>query len=114
MKKSNNSNPLKYFNDAAVARAKSVNAGNDKLVKAQVGYTNVQGPITEKTSVQTDMLNAPTKISKQLEENQKLIKNMVDFERANTNFKPESLNLREKNFKNGIKKTGGTVNSKKK
>lgn len=37
MKKTTNSNPLKYFNDAAAARAKSVNAGNDKLVKAQVG-----------------------------------------------------------------------------
>lgn len=37
MKKSNNSNPLKYFNDAAASRKKSVNTGNDKLVKAQVG-----------------------------------------------------------------------------
>ena len=37
MKKTTNSNPLKYFNDAAAARKKSVNAGNDKLIKAQVG-----------------------------------------------------------------------------
>lgn len=37
MKKSNNSNPLKYFNDAAASRKKSVNTGNDTLVKAQVG-----------------------------------------------------------------------------
>ena len=37
MKKSNNSNPLKYFNDAAASRKKSVNTGNDKLVKAHVG-----------------------------------------------------------------------------
>jgi hypothetical protein len=37
MKKTTNSNPLKYFYDAAAARAKSVNAGNDKLIKAQVG-----------------------------------------------------------------------------
>lgn len=37
MKKTTNSNPLKYFNDAAASRKKSVNAGNDKLVKAQVG-----------------------------------------------------------------------------
>jgi len=35
MKKTTNSNPLKYFNDAAAAKAKSVNAGNDKLIKAQ-------------------------------------------------------------------------------
>jgi hypothetical protein len=37
MKKTTNSNPLKYFNDAASARAKSVNAGNNKLRKAQMG-----------------------------------------------------------------------------
>jgi hypothetical protein len=64
MKKTTNSNPLKYFNDAAAARAKSVNAGNNKLVKAQVGVvktpeqmpkfreaTNIyQGPLDESTS----------------------------------------------------------------
>lgn len=37
MKKTTNSNPLKYFNDQADTRKKSVNAGNDKLVKAQAG-----------------------------------------------------------------------------
>lgn len=37
MKKTTNSNPLKYFNDAAAARAKSVIAGNNKLMKAQAG-----------------------------------------------------------------------------
>ena len=39
MKKTTNSNPLKYFNDAEASRKKSVNAGNDKLVKAQVGVS---------------------------------------------------------------------------
>ena len=39
MKKTTNSNPLKYFNDAAAARAKKVNEGNNKLVKAQVGIS---------------------------------------------------------------------------
>lgn len=37
MKKTTKSNPLKYFNDAAASRKKSVNAGNNKLMKAQVG-----------------------------------------------------------------------------
>ena len=37
MKKTTNSNPLKYFNDAAADRKKSVTAGNNKLMKAQVG-----------------------------------------------------------------------------
>jgi len=37
MKKTTNSNPLKYFNDAAAAKKKTVITGNDKLVKAQFG-----------------------------------------------------------------------------
>lgn len=47
MKKSNNSNPLKYFNDAAATRAKSVIAGNNKLMKAQQGIE--QGPFQKST-----------------------------------------------------------------
>ena len=52
MKKTTNSNPLKYFNDAAAARAKSVIAGNNKLMKAQEGIE--QGPFQKST---TDKLN---------------------------------------------------------
>jgi hypothetical protein len=37
MKKVNNQNPLKTFNDNYAARAKKVVEGNKKLVKAQVG-----------------------------------------------------------------------------
>jgi len=144
MKKSNNSNPLKYFNDAAAARAKSVNAGNDKLVKAQAGYTNVQGPITKKTSFEIDQINRPIKVGlpsdinrgyekssfkfptkQEKETNDQKIKNMVDFERANTNFIPETHYFPSEKFikgdykkhyedENKLKKTGGAVKSKKK
>ena len=37
MKKSNNSNPLKTFNDNYDKKVKKVNEGNKKLVKAQTG-----------------------------------------------------------------------------
>jgi len=37
MKKTTKPNPLKYFNDAAASRKKSVTTGNDKLMKAQNG-----------------------------------------------------------------------------
>jgi len=52
MKKTTNSNPLKYFNDAAAARAKSVIAGNNKLMKAQDGI--VQGPFQKSTTDRLD------------------------------------------------------------
>ena len=52
MKKTTNSNPLKFFNDAAAARAKSVIAGNNKLMKAQDGVE--QGPFKKSTA---DKLN---------------------------------------------------------
>jgi hypothetical protein len=39
MKKVNNQNPLKTFNDNYATRAKKVTEGNNKLVKAQVGIS---------------------------------------------------------------------------
>lgn len=44
------SNPLKTFNDNYDKKVKKVTEGNKKLVKAQVGLTNVQGPVTEGTA----------------------------------------------------------------
>lgn len=39
MKKTTNSNPLKYFNDQSDDRKKSVIEGNKKLIKAQAGMS---------------------------------------------------------------------------
>lgn len=144
MKKSNNSNPLKYFNDAAASRKKSVIAGNNKLVKAQAGYTKLQGPITKNTSFQIDQINRPITVGlpsnlgrgrekssfkfptkQEKETNDQTIKNMVDFERGNTNFIPETYYFPSEKFikgdykkhyedENKLKKTGGAVKSKKK
>ena len=66
MAKINKQNPLKYFNDAADARKKSVIEGNKKLVKAQIGIAALppklentgvgiyQGPLDETASSYLD------------------------------------------------------------
>lgn len=64
MAKTNKQNPLKYFNDQADARKKSVIEGNKKLIKAQMGVAQIpeqtkkfreasqiyQGPLDENAS----------------------------------------------------------------
>ena len=57
MKKTTNSNPLKYFNDAAASRKKAVIAGNDKLVKAQVGKTTPMQDYVAKYKDQPGLFN---------------------------------------------------------
>jgi hypothetical protein len=57
MKKTTNSNPLKTFNDAFDKRK----AGMVKsLVKAQAGYTNLQGPISKEAANELSIISSPT------------------------------------------------------
>ena len=57
MKKTTKSNPLKYFNDAADARKKTVIAGNNKLVKAQFGKTTPMQDYVAKYKDQPGLYN---------------------------------------------------------
>ena len=60
MKKTTNSNPLKFFNDAAAARSKSVIAGNNKLMKAQPGVAVTSYSDVYKDDIRKKFINAIT------------------------------------------------------
>lgn len=110
MKKTTKSNPLKYFNDAAAARAKSVNAGNDKLVKAQFGKT-VNPSDNLKKKMQQDAYNKTIK-ERDFKYNQQINKE-AERRKADTPTIPTPTTIPYTPKPTSYKK-GGAVNSKKK
>lgn len=57
MAKTNKQNPLKYFNDAFDNKKASMKKA---LIKAQVGYTNLQGPISKEAANEVALYSLPT------------------------------------------------------
>ena len=137
MKKTTNSNPLKFFNDAAAARKKSVNAGNDKLLKAQFGG-NPQADDSYIKKMQQDDYNKQIKerdfnYNKKMSEVAERSRNPVipapipeNFKNMDEGFKAtaDRINRASSNYKPDpgfykgpeyiYKKKGGIVKSKKK
>ena len=123
MKKTTNSNPLKYFNDAAAAKKKTVITGNDKLVKAQAGYTKLQGPIDPDVANKIKEIETRPMVSPyDTNYNADKIKKIVDYSRNSINSKniskgddssaPINITGVKQSYFN--KKSGGAVKSKKK
>jgi len=78
MKKTTNSNPLKYFNDAAASRKKSVNAGNDKLVKAQVGIQSSDKKKIASDEKRVDIYKSKYIVPSSVNELDSIKKNAID------------------------------------
>ena len=141
MKKTTNSNPLKFFNDAAAARSKSVIAGNNKLMKAQDGKSgNIESDSIASENIVLDKkikdlllknesMNQITNKNK-ISDSKPFIKKNIDpgfYKDAPNNYKniDPGFNIPiPKNYKNpdpgfykgpeNMQKKGGIVKSKKK
>ena len=128
MKKTINSNPLKYFNDAAAARAKSVIAGNNKLRKAQLGeqtkYSDGSDKYTYNSTgtIRTGRNPDPraAEMEKRMREEYEAKNNLPPVTppvENSTPYKPYPSLEKEMNKRKSLGnpyKKGGSVNSKKK
>ena len=114
MKKTTNSNPLKYFNDAAAAKKKIVTAGTDKLVKAQFGIAGNPVPNVNDDYMKKRQQDDYTKKIKERDINyNKQMSESAERMRNNTSATPTPTPA-PKTYTSSPYKKGGSTKSKKK